>query len=73
MEVMKVSPESFYKESVKNKYRETAETAAYLENSGADIIDIRLIRNSEVSRRLGRPIMIGVSGRFFLGVLTDKE
>jgi dihydropteroate synthase len=40
MGVINVSPESFYKESVKIKYEEIAETALYMEKVGADIIDV---------------------------------
>lgn len=40
MGVINVSPESFYKESIKIRYDEIAETAAYMEKMGADIIDV---------------------------------
>lgn len=38
--VINVSPESFYKGSVKMSYEEIVETASYMVKSGADIIDI---------------------------------
>jgi dihydropteroate synthase len=40
MGVINVSPESFYKESIKTTYEEIAETALYMEKVGADIIDV---------------------------------
>ncbi len=40
MGVINVSPESFYKGSIKTRYDEIAETAAYMEKMGADIIDV---------------------------------
>ncbi|MEM0452815.1 MAG: dihydropteroate synthase [Nitrososphaerota archaeon] len=36
-------------------------------------IDLELIRSLEKFRRLGRPIVIGVSRKSFIGILTGKE
>jgi dihydropteroate synthase len=40
MGIINTSPESFYKESIKTSTEEIAETARWMQNSGADIIDI---------------------------------